>query len=286
MSLKYFIRKSFKKKRKDFYISDHKDLIFLKEELSNHKIFGIDTEFDWRTTYFPKLSLIQISVDKKLFLIDCLKVNPKNILKKFLEDKKILKIFHSVRSDATVLSKCLSIKTKNTFDIQQAEKLLCNNEIKSYGKIVKSFFGINLEKSETNSNWLKRPLTDMQIRYALDDVDYLLEVYKYQKKELIKSNLLDKVLSFSKKELNLGNESLKKLRLEKNKKKFSFKNREIFLWREDLAEENDVPPAFIFKDKYLNNLSKIKAKDKFAKKKVMAIIGDTEISEKFISAFL
>ena len=286
MSLKSFIRKSFKKKRKDFYISDHKDLIFLKEELSNHKIFGIDTEFDWRTTYFPKLSLIQISVDKKLFLIDCLKVNPKNILKKFLEDKKILKIFHSVRSDATVLSKCLSIKTKNTFDIQQAEKLLSNNEIKSYGKIVKSFFGINLEKSETNSNWLKRPLTDMQIRYALDDVDYLLEVYKYQKKELIKYNLLDKALFFSKKELNLGNESLKKLRLEKNKKKFSFKNREIFLWREDLAEENDVPPAFIFKDKYLNNLSRIKAKDKFAKKKVMAIIGDTEISEKFISAFL
>ena len=126
----------------------------------------------------------------------------------------------------------------------------------------------------------------MQIRYALDDVDYLLEVYKYQKKELIKFNLLEKALSFSKKELNLGNESLKKLRLEKNKKKFSFKNREIFLWREDLAEKNDVPPAFIFKDKYLNNLSKIKAKDKFAKKKVMAIIGDTEISEKFISAFL
>jgi ribonuclease D len=286
MSLKSFIRNSFKKKRKDFYISDHKDLIFLEEELSKHKIFGLDTEFDWRTTYYPKLALIQISVAKKLFLIDCLKINPKNILKKFLEDKKILKIFHSVRSDATVLSKCLSIRTKNTFDIQQADKLLSNNEIKSYGKIVKNFFGINLEKSETNSNWLKRPLTDMQIRYALDDVDYLLEIYQYQKKELIKFNLFDKALLFSKKELNLGNESLKKLRLEKNKKKFSFKNREIFIWREDLAEENNVPPAFIFKNKHLNNLSKINLKDESAKRKVMAIIGDTEISEKFMAAFL
>ena len=106
-----------------------------------------------------------------------------------------------MRSDATVLSKCLSIKTKNTFDIQQAEKLLSNNEIKSYGKIVNNFFGINLEKSETNSNWLKRPLTDLQIRYALDDVDYLLEIYKYQKKELVKTNQLDKAFFYSKKRI-------------------------------------------------------------------------------------
>ncbi len=286
MSLKSSLRNLFKKKRKDFYISDHKGLNFLEEELSKHSIFGLDTEFDWRTTYYPKLSLIQISVAKKLFLIDCLKVNPQSILKKFLEDKKILKIFHSVRSDATVLSKCLSIKTKNTFDIQQAEKLLSHNEIKSYGKIVKNFFGINLEKSETNSNWLKRPLTDLQIRYALDDVDYLLEIYEYQKKELVKTNQLDQAFFFSKKELNLGNESLKKLRLEKNKKKFSIRDREIFLWREDLAEEDDVPPAFIFKDKHINHLSKIKAKDKYARKKVMAIIGNTEITNKFISSFL
>ena len=286
MSLKSLLRHLSKKKRKDFYISDYKGLNFLEEELSKHSIFGLDTEFDWRTTYHPKLSLIQISVAKKLFLIDCLKVNPQSILKKFLEDKKILKIFHSVRSDATVLSKCLSIKTKNTFDIQQAEKLLSHNEIKSYGKIVKNFFGINLEKSETNSNWLKRPLTDLQIRYALDDVDYLLEIYKYQKKELVKTNQLDQAFFFSKKELNLGNESLKKLRLEKNKKKFSIRDREIFLWREDLAEEDDVPPAFIFKDKHINHLSKIKAKDKYARKKVMAIIGNTEITNKFISSFL
>ena len=49
-----------------------------------------------------------------------------------------------------------------------------------------------------------------------------------------------------------------------------------------MAEEDDVPPAFIFKDKHLNHLSKIKAKDKYARKKVMAIIGNTEITNKFI----
>jgi len=286
MSLKSFFRIFLKNKRKLFYVTDDKGLSLLEDELSKHSIFALDTEFDWRTTYYPKLSLIQISVKQRLFLIDCLKINPQRILKKFLEDKKILKIFHSVRSDATVLSKCLSIKTINTFDIQQAEKLLSNNEIKSYGKIVKNFFGINLDKSETNSNWLKRPLSELQIRYALEDVDYLLEIYHYQKKKLIKRNLLDQALFFSKQEVDLGNESLRKLRLKRNKKKFNIRNKEIFLWREDLAEKDNIPPAFIFKDKYLKELSRIKSQDAFARKKVMKIIGSSEITDKFISTFL
>ena len=50
-------------------------LDFLDEELSKTNIFGLDTEFDWRTTYFPKLSLIQITANSKLFLIDCLDVD-------------------------------------------------------------------------------------------------------------------------------------------------------------------------------------------------------------------
>ena len=56
--------------------------------------------------------------------------------------------------------------------------------------------------------------------------------------------------------------------------------------REDLAEEDDVPPAFIFKDKHLNHLSKIKAKDKYARKKVMAIIGNTEITTNLFPLFM
>ena len=73
-------------------------------------------------------------------------------------------------------------KTKNVFDIQIADKILSNGEIESYGKIVKKFFFVDLKKTETNSNWLKRPLTQDQVNYALEDVDYLLEIFYYQKK--------------------------------------------------------------------------------------------------------
>jgi ribonuclease D len=286
MKIRHFIRQKLKKKRSIHYVSNKKELNFLDKQLSQSTLFGLDTEFDWRTTYFPKLSLIQISIEKHLFLIDCLKVNPEKVLKKYLENKNILKIFHSARSDTTVLSKCLNSKTKNVFDIQLADKILSKGDVQAYGKIVKKFFGVLLKKGETNSNWLKRPLSENQINYALDDVDYLLEIYNYQKKNLVKLDLLKNAFLLSKKEADLGNQPLKKLRLKKNERKFSKRSKEIFMWREEIAELKNIPPAFIFKDRHLLKLSKIESTDTLVKNKVMAIIGDTYLTEKFIYYFL
>ena len=177
MSISTFIRRSFKKKRVVQYIDKNNQLPLLDKELSSVEVFAVDTEFDWRNTYFPKISLIQIATKNKIFLIDCLKLKTETVLRKYFEDKRYLKIFHSVRSDTNVLSKCLKIFTKNVYDIQIAEKIISNLEIKSYAKIVKKYFGTVLQKGETNSNWLKRPLTENQIRYAFEDVDYLIDIY-------------------------------------------------------------------------------------------------------------
>ena len=285
MSIKSFFKRKFRKNKPLYYLNDLEGLDFLDEELSKTNIFGLDTEFDWRTTYFPKLSLIQITANSKLFLIDCLNVDASRILKKYLENNFYLKVFHSVRSDTTVLSKCLNIKTFNVFDIQVADRLLQNSDVRSYGKIVKSFLGIELKKSETNSNWLKRPLSDNQIQYAFEDVDFLLEIYLSQKKKLNKQGNYNEVLSRSEQEATLGNSSLKKLRLKKLKKKLSLKDQKIFLWREEMAEKDNVPPTYIFKDKYLKKLSKIEMKGEFSKKEIMKIIGNSRITENFISEF-
>ena len=286
MSIRSFFRRNLKKNKSKLIVDNSEALDILDEELSRADIIGLDTEFDWRTTYFPKLSLIQIVANSKLFLIDCLKIDPSKVLKKYLESKNCLKIFHSVRSDATVLSKCLNIHSLNIFDIQVADQILSQSNIRSYGKIVKSFFGIDLKKSETNSNWLKRPLTQNQIKYALDDVDFLIEIYRYQKKKLKKIGLLNQAFSKSEQEAVLGNSSLKKLRLERQKNSLSKKDQKIFLWREEIAEQENVPPAYIFKDKYIKPLSKIEIQDEFAKKKILKILGDSLTTENFMKKFL
>lgn len=286
MRLIPFFRLLKKKKKSTHFIKDVKGLSFLDNELFKTDKFALDTEFDWRTTYFPRLSIIQISAKNKLFLIDCLKIDPKSVLKKYLENEGILKVFHSARSDTTVLSNCLNCQTKNVFDIQVADSILSKSGINSYAKIVNKFFAIELKKSETNSNWLKRPLTDHQIKYALEDVDFLLEIFNHQYRKLQKRNLLEHAFSKSEKEASLGNQSLKELRLIKQGNKLNKLIKEIFLWREEVAEKENVPPSFIFKDKHLKKLSKIELKEANAKSRIMAIIGDTQLTEKFMASFL
>jgi ribonuclease D len=80
-------------------------------------------------------------------------------------------------------------------------------------------------------------------------------------------------------EAGLGNQSLKQIRINKIKNKFTKRNIEIFVWREELAEDENIPPAFIFKDKNLKKLSNVKSNDDQAKKKIMTILGDTKLTE-------
>tara|TARA_Y100000816_G_scaffold1913_1_gene1055 strand:- start:234 stop:1097 length:864 start_codon:yes stop_codon:yes gene_type:complete len=242
-------------KKSIYFVDSDNDLDFITFNIETEKILGIDTEFSWRSTYFPILSLLQISTKNKIFLIDCLKCKNLKILKKILEDKDKLIIFHSSRSDTTVLYTNLNIKVENVFDIQIAEKNISGGDVKNYGSIVKKYFDIDLKKTETNSNWLKRPFSKDQLNYAAEDVSFLIEIQKKQVKLLKRLNLLKSTYRESKKESNLGNQDLHISRMKKLKKMTKFE-KEIFYWREKYAKERNIPPSFICSDKNLKLLLK------------------------------
>ena len=244
------------KNKKTTYLvesEEHED--FVKEALEEEKYIGIDTEFNWRNTYFPELSLLQISSSSKILLIDCLKYKKLGFLNKILEDKAKIIIMHSSRSDTTVLNTNLKIKLNNCFDIQIAEKFINGGEIKNYGFIVHKYFGHELNKSETNSNWLKRPLTNKQLEYAADDVNFLIPIYKKQLKKLKKLKKEKEAIKEFWKETMLGNQELYISRLKKLKKA-SKQERDIFLWREQHAIKKNLPPSYIFDDKFLKTITK------------------------------
>tara|TARA_B100000989_G_C19488150_1_gene448470 strand:- start:516 stop:1364 length:849 start_codon:yes stop_codon:yes gene_type:complete len=244
------------KKNPIVFIDNESDLIETLEELSLEKIIGIDTEFDWRNTYYPNLSLIQISSNKKIFLIDCLKLNCLLKLKKIFENKKIIKVFHSARSDITVLSCCSDLNFSNCFDIQITEKFLSNEGLKSYAKIVSKYLSLKIDKSETNSNWMRRPFSKSQINYAANDVRFLIQIYKKQKKILEKKCAFSTVRDLVKKEVSLGSQKLHIPRLKKLK--FNKKiEKDLFMWRENWAIKKNVPPSYIFKDKHFKKILKI-----------------------------
>ena len=129
-------------KKRIIFVESLEDQNSFIEKIKNQNILGLDTEFDWRSTYFPVLSLLQISTNKNIFLVDFLNFKKVKKLKEILENKDILKILHSSRSDSTVLSNCLDIFINNVFDIQQAEKLISNGEIFNYGNLVQKYLDI------------------------------------------------------------------------------------------------------------------------------------------------
>jgi ribonuclease D len=242
-----------KKKKLIYLIESSEDLKFVKNSLQSEKLLGIDTEFAWRNTYYPKLSLLQIATSKCILLIDCIKCDDLFFLKEILEDKDKLIIFHSTRSDTTVLNTNLNIRIRNNFDIQIAEKNILGGEIKNYASIVSNYFPIKLNKSETNSNWLKRPFSNKQLSYAAEDVSFLLDIYLKQIKKLKKIGILEKTFEESRKEAGLGNQKLHIARLKKLKKVTKLE-KDIFLWRENFARKKNIPPSYVF---YNNSLKKI-----------------------------
>jgi len=267
-------------KKTIYLIDSDNDVNFLISSLENEEILGIDTEFDWRTTYFPTLSLLQIAIKERIFLIDCLQCKNLKNLKNIIEDQDRLIIFHSSRSDATVLFTNLHIKVKNVFDIQIAEKIIRGGDIKNYASIVKTYLNISLNKSETNSNWLKRPFTKSQIDYAANDVRFLIKIYNKQKRILEKKNAYFTVKDLTKREVSLGSQKLyiPRLRKFKSQKKIE---KDLFMWRENMAMERNVPPSYIFKDKYFKKILKAYDED-ISKGTIYEILNNEKLANNLI----
>ena len=76
----------------------------------------------------------------------------------------------------------------NLFDTQLANALLDGEYSIGYQGLVKEKLEIDLNKQETRSNWMRRPLSDSQLTYAAMDVEYLIYLFLEQEKELVKAN--------------------------------------------------------------------------------------------------
>tara|TARA_B100002019_G_C21107012_1_gene516459 strand:- start:215 stop:871 length:657 start_codon:yes stop_codon:yes gene_type:complete len=108
----------------------------------------------------------------------------------FLFDNDVTKILHSCKEDLEAIYSWTHEKMRNVFDTQLANSFLEDEYSVSYQYLVEKKLAIVLDKGETRSNWLRRPLSDSQLKYAALDVEYLINIYFEQKKELSLSNKL------------------------------------------------------------------------------------------------
>ncbi len=136
---------------------------------------AVDTEFVWERTYYPNLGIVQLALnEKEAWLLDILALKGKlDTLGKVLSNPQIEKILHDARQDLTILRQATGFYPQNIFDTRLAAGFIGPSASLSLLDTCSLFAGITLEKGETRSDWLKRPLTANQHKYALDDVLFL-----------------------------------------------------------------------------------------------------------------
>ena len=172
------------------FINKIEDLEFLNRELVYKECIGVDTEFKRTSKDNMKLALLQINDGEEIYLIDAIAIkNPEENVS-FLFSKSMTKIFHSCKEDLEAIYAWTNKKMTNIFDTQIANAFLDGNFSISYQGLVEEMLGITLEKKETRSNWMRRPLTDSQLKYASLDVEYLIYIYLEQKEQLSQSSKL------------------------------------------------------------------------------------------------
>ncbi len=172
------------------YIDSIDDLAYLNEELLSKPYLGVDTEFRRTTKDNMRLALLQINDDDEIYLIDTLLIDDPEDKCSFLYSDSVTKIFHSCKEDLEAIYSWTNKKMSNIFDTQVANAFLNGDYSVSYRLLVEKKLGIILDKNETRSNWLRRPLTDSQLKYASLDVEYLINLFLDQRRELVTSKKL------------------------------------------------------------------------------------------------
>ena len=138
---------------------------------------GFDTEFVGEDTFHPSLCLIQVATPARLMLIDPLTTGPLDAFWQLLLDPARVVVVHAGREEVRLCRLQTGQVPPNLFDLQIAAGLTGLPYPLGHGSLVGHVLGMHLSKGETLTEWRKRPLTPNQVRYAFDDVRYLLAAW-------------------------------------------------------------------------------------------------------------
>lgn len=150
--------------------------------------YAIDTEFHRERTYFPQVALIQLGWDDSIALIDPLELDLTPLAK--LLDSDATCIVHAGVQDLEVLDLSCGTIPNSLFDTQIAAGFV-GVPTASLSSLLDRFLGISLPKGDRLTDWLRRPLTEDQRRYAASDVEHLLDLTDVLSEQLNELNRMD-----------------------------------------------------------------------------------------------
>ncbi len=250
------------------YIDSNAELVRFCASISENPYCVIDTEFIRESTYYPELALIQIASRDRLACIDPLAITEFTPLAELLVKPDLLKVFHSSSQDLEILYQKFGEVPSPVFDTQLAAAVLGYNHQISYADLVQQVTGITLEKKHTRANWLRRPLSQDELDYAMDDVCYLVAVYEDLNHKLDstrRSSWIEKDLRAMSDPQNYQVDKTQLWKRLKGALKLKGENLQIASdlcqWRETVAQRQNRPRRWIAKDDVLVEIARHKPAD-------------------------
>ena len=243
-------------------IEDQNSLNNLCEQLAKAKVLAIDTEFVRTRTLYAKLGLLQVCDGEQLALIDPLAIDDLSPFWALLTNENITKVLHACSEDLEVFLTAGDCKPVNLIDSQIMMSFLGHGLSLGYAAMVKHYTDIELDKSESRTDWTKRPLTEKQLNYASADVDHLFSIYPRLLAELTEAGFLAyaqiETQSMIEKKFTPIIESEMYLNIKMSwrlnpKQLNSLKY--LASWRFQQAKKRDLPIGFVAKDHTLMALA-------------------------------
>jgi len=166
------------------YVQTAAELLKACEYLHTSSQVALDTEFMRVDTFYPQVGLVQLSDGQRTYLIDPLTIDDWQPLQSLLLSPQVDKVLHASSEDLELIRHWLGLTPSPIIDTQIAAAYVGHGLSMGLQNMVKTLLHVELEKGETRSNWLQRPLTASQCHYAALDVSLLLQCYSKLKAAL------------------------------------------------------------------------------------------------------
>ena len=160
------------------YIDNQEGLAALAKEAMTSRYVAIDTEFLREKTYYPNLCLVQLCTEGGTYVVDPFAVDDLGVLAPVFENEAAVKLFHAGTQDIEILYREVGAMPRPIFDVQVAAALLGQSYQAGLASLLSSFLGVSIKKSDSFTDWTRRPLAASQLSYAAEDVIYLPRLYE------------------------------------------------------------------------------------------------------------
>ncbi|RKG33957.1 ribonuclease D [Acinetobacter tianfuensis] len=241
------------------FIQQQQDLHHVLNLMSQSSIYGLDTEFIKVDTLWPKLGVFQINVNGQVFLLDGVALDLTDFWHKLFSAQQ--NVFHACGEDIDLIYHYAQHKSlQNVFDTQVGMAFLGHGLQVSYQNALKTMLDVDIEKDQTRSDWLARPLSTEQMQYAANDVQYIMQLSERVKTNLAEKSLFDCVLEDCR---NLTHEIGTELPVHllyqdvgnyRNSRRQLMQLQQLSVWREQMVKALNQPRSFILKSATMQDL--------------------------------